>query len=116
MDSSAITKEDYNTFLSAKEIRNKYAHELFSVILSGVSVADMSCFFKMVSLYRKITNWWFVEIEAGIIGYEIPEGAEMDAAQSVTNVVLDMIIDVLYNGKSKEYQDMVTAYIDGARQ
>ena len=113
VDYSAIPLEDYESFLSAKEVRNKYAHELFNVILTGVSEADVNCFFSMVSVFRKIANWWFVEIEAGIAGDEIPEGAELDKAQSFTNVVLDMVIDVLYNGKSEEYKKMINAYKDG---
>jgi len=113
VDSSAITQADYETFLSAKEVRNKYAHELFNVILTGVSEAEVNCFFNMASVFRKITNWWFVEIEAGIAGDEIPEGAEMDKAQSITNVVLDMIINVLYNGKSEEYKTVIKKSKDG---
>lgn len=115
VDYSAITQKDYESFLSAKKVRNKYAHELFNVILTGVSEADVNCFFSMVSVFRKIANWWFVEYEAGIAGDEITEGAELDKAQSVTNVVLDMIIDVLYNGKSEEYKNMIDAYKDGGK-
>ncbi len=114
VDYSAISQEDYRVILNAKEIRNRYAHELFNVILTGVSEMEINCFFQIVSIYRKITNWWFVEIEAGMTDDEIPVGAEVDKAQSVTNVVFDMIINVLYNGKSKEYQNMIQACKDGA--
>ena len=113
VDYSAISQDDYNIFLCAKEIRNKYAHSLFDHLLSGVSEDDASCFLKMVSLYRKITNWWFVNFDAEIDGDLIPENAEVSEGISFMNILIDLIIDVLYNGKSEEYKETVKQAING---
>lgn len=103
-DNNAITADDYNMFLKIKFIRNKYAHELTSVLLSGINGAEeVEAFFNMITLYKKITKWWFLNIEAEIMGYEVDDNAEI---HNTANIVFDMIIEILYNGKSEQYKKM----------
>lgn len=104
-DNGAISADDYESFLKIKSIRNKYAHELTSIILSGVDgKVEIKAFFDMISLYKKITKWWFINIEAPILGYEINEDAEI---YNSANGAFDLIIEVLYNGKSEKYKSML---------
>lgn len=115
-DWSAFSDEDYKTFLSAKAIRNKYAHELFNTVITGVAEDDTNVFVKMVSLYRRITNWWIVHIEEPMLGEEVPADADLDQAQSMVNIMFDMVIDVLYNGKSDEYKKLYEKYSNGVER
>lgn len=108
VDNSAITQEDYSAFLSIKATRNKYAHELTEIILHGVDENEIKHFFDMITLYKKITKWWFINIDSEIMEYRIEEGAEI---YSSSNMVFDIIIQILYNGKSKEYQQVLRKYI-----
>ena len=87
---------------------------MFNTVLTGVADDDANVFVKMVSLYRKITNWWIIHIEEPELGEEIPTDADLDQAQSMSNIVFDMIIDVLYNGKSDEYKELYNKYSNGA--
>ena len=104
-DNGAISDDDYNTFLKVKEIRNKYAHELTSILLSGVDgKAEIKTFFDMINLYKKITKWWYINVEAWLMGYQVNENDEIHNA---SNILFDIIIDVLYNGKSEEYKRML---------
>ncbi len=104
-DNNGISDDDYNLFLKIKSIRNKYAHELTNILLSGIDrKEEVETFFNMIALYKKITKWWFINVEAAIMGYEVDENAEI---YSSANVVFDMIIDVLYNGKSEKYKEML---------
>ena len=104
-DNNAISSDDYDLFLKIKSIRNKYAHELTNIILSGVDgKEEVKAFFEMIALYKKITKWWFINIEVAIMGYEINEGDEIC---NLANEALDVIIDVLYNGKSEEYKKII---------
>ena len=61
-------------------------------------------FFDMIALYKKITKWWFINIEAPILGCEVDEDAEI---YNSANGAFDLIINVLYNGKSEEYKKML---------
>lgn len=106
VDNSAISQEEYDLFLQLKKTRNEFAHELLQVILDGIAEEKIYQLAKMIELYKKISNWWFINIEAAITCDEFsPE--DISEAQYAINVVLDMIIDVIYNGKSEEYKNII---------
>ena len=107
IDNGAIDKTDYESFLIAKKMRNKYAHNLSSVIYEGVSEEEIKYFFDMFALYKKITRWYFINIEAEILGEELPENADLMQVETAANVMFDMILEILYNGKSEEYRAMI---------
>lgn len=113
IDHGAITPADFDKFLQIKQVRNKYAHELFEVITRGITESEVGLLFDMHSLYRTISRWFFVEIEAPIAGYEIPENADIDNIQSAANLTFSIILNVLYNGKSEEYQSIIASIKDG---
>ena len=115
IDHGAITSADFNSFLQIKQVRNKYAHELSEVITTGITESEVSLLFDMHSLYRKISGWFFVEIEAPITGYEITENADIDDIQSATNVMFSIMLYVLYNGKSEEYQSIISSIKGGEK-
>ncbi len=108
----AITSEEYERFLVLKAIRNKYAHELTDIIYAGVDKEKILLLFEMHSLYSKITRWFFIQIEAPLMGDEIPEDADMDKITNVANFLFNIILDVLYKGKSEEYKAMLTSIRD----
>ena len=108
----AITSEEYERFLVLKAIRNKYAHELTDIICTGVDKEEIPLLFEMHSLYSKITRWFFIQIEAPLMGDEIPEDADMDKITNVANFLFNIILDVLYKGKSEEYKAMLTSIRD----
>ena len=114
IDNDAISTADYDRFIEIKSIRNKYAHELISVIFEGVSEAEVKLLFDMIALLQKIGRWFYVNVDAPIMGYEIPEGLEPGDIQSAGSAVLQILLDVLYNGKSEEYKTLVTK-IRGAK-
>ena len=107
VDMQAISQNDYQTFIDIKEIRNQFAHELLQLIIQGVSEEHIKQFVEMILLYKKITNWWFINVEAEIGADDIPEDADISNAQGDVNVILDVILDVIYRNKSKEYQKII---------
>lgn len=100
-DEGAITQNDYDLFLQAKKSRNKFAHELTTIILKGVSEEDVRLLFNMLDLFRKINKWWFMNIDVPIMGYKIDNPEEV---KSFAEIAFDIILQVLYNGKSDEYK------------
>lgn len=115
VDHGAITSADFDRFLEMKDVRNKYAHELSDVIMTGISENEIALLLDMHSLYRKISGWFFVEIEAPIAGYEIPPNADVGGIQSAANLAFDIMLNVLYNGKSEEYKTMIATIKDGRK-
>lgn len=112
VDNEAITEEDYQKFLAIKAVRNKYAHELANVIFQGISEKDVKLLLEMRDLLQKISSWFYINIDAPIMGYEIPEDLQPNDIHSGGDIVFQMILEVLYNGKSQEYK----ALIDKCRQ
>ena len=115
VDQGAITSADYDKFLQIKKIRNKYAHELSNVIMLGIQENEIALLFDMHSLYSAISRWFFVEIEAPIMGYEIPENTDVSSIQNGANFAFSIMLNVLYNGKSEEYKDMITSIKEGKK-
>lgn len=107
VDNGAITNEEYEKFLSVKDIRNKYAHELTNVIYHGVTEQEIALFFDMYALYQKISKWFFLNIEAVIMGDDLPEEADLESVRTTADIIFGMVLNVLYNGKSKEYKAII---------
>ena len=107
IDNGAITKVDYQIFLDSKLLRNKYAHELTSVIYQGVDESEIKLFFNMFEVYQKISKWYFINIEAPIMGEELPDDVDLLQVQTAANIMFGMILEVLYNGKSDEYKEIL---------
>lgn len=103
VDRGAITTEDYKKFLDMKAIRNKYAHDMTQIICEGIKENEIVLLVEMHLLYSTITNWFFTEIEAPIMGYEISENTGEFGVLNAANYLFEMVLDVLYRGKSEEY-------------
>lgn len=107
VDNQAISSDDYARFLDIKKIRNRYAHELTSVIYQGINEKEISAFFDMYALYQRISRWFFLNIEAVIMGYNPPDESDLETVKTTADIIFGMVLNVLYNGKSEEYQAML---------
>lgn len=107
VDNQAISSDDYARFLDIKKIRNRYAHELTSVIYQGINEKEISAFFDMYALYQKISRWFFLNIEAVIMGYNPLDESDLETVKTTADIIFGMVLNVLYNGKSEEYQAML---------
>ena len=108
-DNGAITDNDYKKFLALKGVRNKYAHEMAKIIYNGVDEEEITLLFDMYSLYSDISKWFFTEIEAPIIGYEITKEVDLDKIQSIASYAFGIVLNALYGGKSEEYKKMIAS-------
>ena len=75
----------------------------------------LSCYLICIRYIARFPSGFFVEIEALIAGYEMPENADIDNIQSAANLTFDIILNVLYNGKSEEYKTMIATIKDGRK-
>ena len=107
VDNGAITQDDYEDFLGIKEVRNRYAHQLTEVIYQSVSEHEIKTFVKMRDLYRKISQWYFLNIDAAIMGYELPDESDWNDVLSGVDIMFSMIIDILFDDKEEQYKSML---------
>lgn len=99
-DEGAIDDEDYEFFLEAKKQRNIFSHELISVVFRGITEEEIKRFFDLFSLYKKIDQWWIVEIDIPALGDYVPVNVDKNEVSSVITQLFAMMIDVLYRGQS----------------
>ena len=105
VDCGIISSEDYNLFEELHIKRNKYVHEMFSVILDDIEKEEIDLFFKMLNLYDKITKNWFVEIEASIAGIVLTDKMKEECVCFETGL-FDLIIQSLF-GDSDKIKDII---------
>lgn len=49
------------------------------------------------------------------MGYGIPENTDVSSIQNGANIAFSIMLNVLYNGKSEEYKDMITSIKEGKK-
>ncbi|MCM1043287.1 MAG: hypothetical protein NC350_03650 [Corallococcus sp.] len=102
-DNGIISKEDYDFFLEAKQIRNKFTHEMLETIFQGVEKKHIKLLYQMVDLFKMMTNKWFVEIEAPTSGIDLSNGVDVDNICLGTNAIFDFILTQLdYRKENKK--------------
>lgn len=70
----AIHHCDLAIFEKLKECRNRIAHEMARLVLSGGTSDHLALFPDLVALLRKVETWWIVNVE-------IPTNAEVDGRE-----------------------------------
>lgn len=107
VDNEVISTADYSKFLEIKSLRNKYAHELITIVFEGVEDSDIKLLFDLCEMLQRISRWFLVNIEAPIMGYDLSTDKDTNNIQSMGCVVFSLMLDVLYNDKSDEYKKIV---------
>lgn len=110
-DEGAINDEDYEFFLEAKQQRNLFSHELINVVFRGITEEEIKRFFDLFALYRKIDQWWIVEIDIPAMGDYVPENVDKNEVSSVITQLFSMMIDVLYCGQSENLKQLMDQHI-----
>lgn len=107
VDSGAITHAEYELFLSLKDLRNSFTHEMSKYIWEGLSEELAPKLIQLLDLYCKIDKWWINEIEIPIAGDEVPNGYDRESVKSVALMTFKMMINTLYANKSDAYLKMI---------
>lgn len=58
----------------------------------------------MLAVFKKIDSWWVYNIEADWDEIKEPEKVKQEECYSGTIMMINVIIDILFNGKSEEYK------------
>lgn len=77
----AIDEADLAVFERVKRCRNRLAHELPSMLDSGLPDDFYQCFGEMLVLLRKVEVWWIATME-------VPSNPEFDGVQVNENEIL----------------------------
>jgi hypothetical protein len=97
-NSGAIDDNDVEKIKEYKDYRNKIAHEIPKVISDTSHDIETSYIKQIRDLYRKISLWWFVEIEATINpdldGVDL-EKLDYDEVLSFAMLPMDYMVNIV---------------------
>ncbi len=100
----AISNSDVQVIKQIEKRRNDIAHELFSILAKGLSQDDLSLLSHVIQIYDNLDSWWIYNFEADLVDIPNPETLEQKDCQSVTAILLHIILDILY-GDADKYAD-----------
>lgn len=109
VDQSAITKDDYDKFSQIKKLRNHCTHKMAEVIINSEMDDIAKGLADLFVLYYKIDNWWINEIEIPIRGEFKPGDYDEKAVTSVTFQLFNIMKEVLFEDKSKEFVEIINS-------
>lgn len=101
----AINDADIQVFVESKKLRNRLAHKMFDCIAEG-GARLVKPFSQMYALFRKLEQWWILEIEVPISGEFEPDQIDADQVKSGHMVMLEVILDILAHNSNANYKDL----------
>lgn len=91
-----ISTEDYLILSSVIDVRNKYAHELFKCLNSGISQEELDLFKSFIEVRKKASETWIREVEMTTSeeGHIDENGnlIEPEWVASIQDLIFDVII------------------------
>lgn len=107
VDRGCFTNEDYIDFLSIKQTRNKYVHQLNQILYDGVHENEIKQLEKLKVMYHKVDRWWINEVEIPTAGHEIKPGYDAENVVSSNLLMLDIMLDIGLLGLSEQYKTII---------
>ena len=104
LDEGAINEEDVKFFKVATDLRDKFAHDMFELLTESINQQEIDVFYKLIELYKKVDNWWLVEIELPTSGNAYDPNLEYDKAGSLNVIYLEMMADIALTGNKEYYE------------
>lgn len=101
VDNNVIEKEDFDTFLQIRELRNKLVHEMAKLMLIPTEENWRDMFEQLIRIYKRINNYWCVDFECSIAGEDMPTDISIDYDNIITVELYNILlaIDLMFNSK-----------------
>ena len=104
----AFTEGDFSLYQRIRNRRNEITHKLLLNLSNGFSDEDITLFGNLISLYRKIDNWWINEFELAIAGDDIPENYNSEEVFGGQALVISIINDIVLGEGGDKYKDLLS--------
>lgn len=105
----ALSQEDIKLFYEARNRRNAITHELMNELMKGFSEHDIELYCAVLRIYKKLDSWCFNEIEASIMGEDLPDNYDEDSVVSLKAVGLNLINEVAL-GNRDSYSELLDIF------
>lgn len=103
----AISIEDSTRILQIRSRRNVIVHELLSVLGEGLSEEDAKMISELLELNQKINRWNYIQVDAPIMGYYVPDDASEINIFGGDDVILQGIFRILFMNEGEHYKKIL---------
>lgn len=100
VENGAINQEEFETLINIRNDRNKISHELLKLLYNDFDEVMVENFLKCIEIYKKIDNWWILNIEIPISGeYNFDEILE-DQVISGNLLMISIVMENIYGSNT----------------
>ena len=100
VENGAINQEEFETLINIRNDRNKISHELLKLLYNDFDEVMVENFLKCIEIYKKIDNWWILNIETPISGeYNFDEILE-DQVISGNLLMISIVMENIYGSNT----------------
>ena len=107
----AIGQDDFAKFEELKECRNRIAHDMLSLVITGADFGHLRLLSDLFALLKKVEAWWIVNVEIptseDFAGVEIDEEGIIPGSVMTVKMMLDIALG---------YEAEATAYLKAFRE
>lgn len=95
-NNKAISKDDYDLILSARDDRNLIGHELLELLSHPVKEKMLHNFIVFINIFKKMAIWWINNIEIPTASEGIPLNYNPDDVIPGDLLLCDILMDTIY--------------------
>ena len=103
----AISSEDRTRILQIRLRRNAIVHELLSILGEGLSEEDAKMIAELLELNQKINRWYFLHVDAPIMGYNVPDDTSELNIFGGDDVILQGMFRILFMNEGEQYKKIL---------
>ena len=103
----AISSEDRTRILQIRLRRNAIVHELLSILGQGLSEEDAKMIAELLELNQKINRWNYIQVDAPIMGYYVPDDTSEINIFGGDDVILQGIFRILFMNEGERYKKIL---------
>lgn len=107
VDQKVIKKEEYETFLELKTLRNRLTHQMSQVVWDGLQKEEIEKLMVLFDLYEKVDRWWLDEVELPVNGQDIVESMDKDRPRSFHLMAYQIMLEALYCNRSQVLSELL---------
>ena len=107
-----ITQEEFERVLAIELHRHSFVHELYNVVLDGISDKDIKFLTDLISIYKKIDSWWIYNVEIDWDDIKEPDNVKMNECFSSSLMMIDIMINILLKGEGDTYRESLAQIKD----
>lgn len=99
-----ITEAERSRILQIRTRRNAIVHELLKTLGEGLSEEDAKMTLELLELNQKINRWSYLQVDAPIMGYSVPDDTSDMNVLGGDDVILQGMFRILFMNEGEDFK------------